>query len=94
MRRDPKGALDKRIVRATLKPPKRNDSDSDVSDLHEQIKKAESDRTIFSRKLKDKDDEVKVKVKLSYLFVACSASERDYISLEISPATELFKGKG
>ena len=60
LRRNPQGTIDKRILRPTLRPPKRNDSDSDISDLHDQMKKAESDRNIFTKKLKEKEEELKV----------------------------------
>ncbi|XP_047485840.1 gamma-aminobutyric acid type B receptor subunit 2-like [Penaeus chinensis] len=55
LRRNPQGTIEKRMVRATLKPPKRTDSDSDVSDMQEQIKKAENDRQIFIRRLHERE---------------------------------------
>lgn len=61
LRRNPSGAIDKRItIRTTLKPPKRQESDSDVSDLQDQIKKAEGDRQIFTKKMKEKEQEMQV----------------------------------
>nr|XP_027225527.1 LOW QUALITY PROTEIN: gamma-aminobutyric acid type B receptor subunit 2-like [Penaeus vannamei] len=60
LRRNPQGTIEKRMVRATLKPPKRTDSDSDVSDMQEQIKKAENDRQIFIRRLHEREQMLQV----------------------------------
>ncbi|XP_069181046.1 uncharacterized protein [Procambarus clarkii] len=60
LRRNPQGTIDKRIVRGTLKPPKNPDSDSELSDLHDQIKKAESDRQVFARRLREREQELQV----------------------------------
>ncbi|KAK8747898.1 hypothetical protein OTU49_016218, partial [Cherax quadricarinatus] len=60
LRRNPQGAIDKRIVRGTLKPPKNPDSDSELSDLHDQMKKAESDRQVFARRLREREQELQM----------------------------------
>ena len=60
LRRNPQGNINQRLVRPTLKPPKNQDSDSELSDLHEQIKKAESDRQVFSRRLHEREQELQV----------------------------------
>ncbi|XP_042218795.1 uncharacterized protein LOC121863980 isoform X3 [Homarus americanus] len=60
LRRNPQGTIDKRIVRSTLKPPKNPDSDSEMSDLHDQIKKAESDRQVFMRRLREREQELQL----------------------------------
>lgn len=56
------------MVRATLKPPKRTDSDSDVSDMQEQIKKAENDRQIFIRRLHEREQMLQVRPMLRVFF--------------------------
>ncbi|XP_047740705.1 uncharacterized protein LOC108679805 [Hyalella azteca] len=61
LKRNPSGAVDKRIaIRTTLKPPKRQESESDVSDLHDQMKKAESERQMQKQVLRDKEQELQV----------------------------------
>lgn len=57
------------MVRATLKPPKRTDSDSDVSDMQEQIKKAENDRQIFIRRLHEREQMLQVRPMLRIFFL-------------------------
>ncbi|XP_063854225.1 gamma-aminobutyric acid type B receptor subunit 2-like isoform X1 [Scylla paramamosain] len=60
LRRNPQGNINQRLVRPTLKPPKSQDSDSELSDLHEQIKKAESDRQVFARRLHEREQELQI----------------------------------
>ncbi|KAF2366778.1 GPCR family 3 C-terminal protein [Trinorchestia longiramus] len=61
LRRNPSGAIDKRIaIRTTLKPPKRQESESDVSDLHDQLKKAETEKQTHKKTLQEKEQELQV----------------------------------
>ncbi|XP_066944177.1 gamma-aminobutyric acid type B receptor subunit 2 isoform X10 [Macrobrachium rosenbergii] len=60
LRRNPQGTMERPKIRPSMKPPKSADSDSDVSDLHEQIKKAESDRQVFIRTLREREQELQM----------------------------------
>ncbi|XP_068205829.1 uncharacterized protein GABA-B-R2 isoform X3 [Palaemon carinicauda] len=60
LRRNPQGTMERPKIRPSMKPAKSNDSDSDVSDLHEQIKKAESDRQVFIRTLRERERDLQM----------------------------------
>ncbi|XP_063230509.1 gamma-aminobutyric acid type B receptor subunit 2 [Bacillus rossius redtenbacheri] len=62
LRRNPQGSIDKRMIRATLRPSSKSRRDSEASELEEKLKDASAANQKYKKKLAEKDAELHVLV--------------------------------
>lgn len=79
MKRNPQGAVDKRI-RATLRPMSKNRRDSSVCELEQRLRDVKTNNCRFRKALLEKEAELQVKQKI-YLFNFPHESIRMFYSL-------------
>lgn len=60
MKRNPQGAIDKRMCRATLRPMSKNRRDSSVSELEQRLRDVKSNNCRFRKALMEKEAELQV----------------------------------
>lgn len=61
MRRNPQGAIDKRMIRATLRPSSKTRRDSNISEMEERLKDATYANQKFRKQLQEKESELQVR---------------------------------
>ncbi|XP_044007907.1 gamma-aminobutyric acid type B receptor subunit 2 isoform X2 [Aphidius gifuensis] len=60
LRRNPQGAIDKRMIRATLRPSSKTRRDSNISEMEERLKDATYTNQKFRKQLQEKESELQM----------------------------------